>query len=172
MSINYLSRHEGELLWQLTCSVQADPRMDSSQQKSQVSSRRWWIIPLIPALWWQRRKNLFEFKSILVYRERKFQDRQVYTERPCLKTNKQTTTKWRNSKYSVVCLVDWWPQVVSVLYWNAGNVGSNTSEGVYWQAIVRVSRQRMKAFLSHVLSGRQPSEGVTQSNLRKAKLRT
>lgn len=30
------------------------------------------------------------------------------------------------------------------------------------QATVRASRQRAKALLSHVLSGRRPSEGVTK----------
>ena len=49
-------------------------------------------MPLIPALGRQRRVNLCEFETSLVYSE--FQDRiQSYTEKPCLKKPKMKNKK-------------------------------------------------------------------------------
>jgi hypothetical protein len=58
-------------------------------------SRAWWHTPLIPALGMQRRR-ISEFEANLVCSE--FQDSQGYTEKPCLKTNKQTKKKTKNKK--------------------------------------------------------------------------
>ena len=90
MSLNCLSKYEGELLWHLTCSSLADPRMTSSWQKSQVSSRRWWLMPLIPALWWQRQKDRCEFNSSLVYRESSRTGKSTWRDPVLKQTNKQT----------------------------------------------------------------------------------
>jgi hypothetical protein len=55
----------------------------------ECEARKWWT-PLIPALRRQRQMDLCEFSvAILVYKS-EFQDSQGYTEKSCLKTNKQT----------------------------------------------------------------------------------
>ena len=44
----------------------------------------WWRMPLVPTLGKQKQVDLCELEASLVYKS-KFQDRQSYTENPCLK---------------------------------------------------------------------------------------
>ena len=63
----------------------------------QQSGRRWWHMPLFPALWRQRQRqaDLCEFKASLVYKERSRTARDVTQRNLVLENkNKHTTAKF------------------------------------------------------------------------------
>jgi hypothetical protein len=71
--------------------VTAMPTLQSSintSDKKTGSAGRWWHMPLIPALGRQRQADFGVRGQPGLQSE--FQDSQGYTEKPCLKTNKQT----------------------------------------------------------------------------------
>jgi hypothetical protein len=69
-----------------------------------VVSRAWWRTPLIPALGRQRQVNFWVRGQPGLQIE--FQDSQGYTEKPCLKKQKNKTNKQTNKQTNKECL--WW----------------------------------------------------------------
>jgi hypothetical protein len=69
---------------------------DSVGKKKKMGARRWWRMPLIPALGKQRQVDFWVWGQPDL--QNKFQDSQGYTEKPCLGGKKKTkqTNKQKN----------------------------------------------------------------------------
>jgi hypothetical protein len=70
--------------------------MGIEPSQDQGVARRWWRMPLIPALWRQRQAHFWVRGKPGLQSE--FQDSQSYKEKPCLRRKKKRKEKRREEK--------------------------------------------------------------------------